>query len=256
VGGPGFDLLGAQLEARVIRDASLVIANSPGITDGIRIGYPSLTDSKLLTILNGSNARRREVATLFSAAGPIFARHFGSLYAKRKIGPLLAAAARRNAGGERWVVEQYGPDPGAEYMSSLTVCGGESLRRFEPLAFHAAIERMHEPGLLVMIQPAPLSRQIPTKLFDYLCTGNPVLILATEGSSAWTIGRRFDRCFRADPDDEEGITRILVALERRRSAGELMQVPTVEDTRQLTKESIGRAFTSSVERILPRSPSP
>lgn len=256
VGGRGFDFLGAHLEDRVIREAALVIANSPGITEGIRTGYPGLTESRLLTILNGSNARRREAAAPFSGTGPIFARHFGSLYAKRKIGPLMAAAVRRNAGGERWVVEQYGPDPGADYMNSLTDSGRESLRRFDPLPFHAAIQQMHEPGLLVMIQPSLLSRQVPTKLFDYLCTGNPVLILATEESSAWTIGRRFDRCYRADPDDEKGIYDVLAALEERRSAGELIQVATAEDTRQLTKESIGRAFTSSVERTLRRSQSP
>ncbi len=256
VGGPVFDRLGAHLEGRVIRDAALVIANSPGITDRIRTGYPALTESRLETIVNGSNAFRREAAAPFPPAGPIVARHFGSLYAKRMIGPLLAAAVRRNAGGESWKVEQYGPDPGAVYLDALPAVGRELLQRFEPLRFNDAVQRMHEPGLLVMIQPALLSRQVPTKLFDYLCTGNPVLLLATEESSAWTIGRSFDRCFRADPDDEEGITHILATLEERRIAGELEQVPTVDDTRHLTKDAIGRAFTSSVERVLRRSQNP
>ncbi|MCL7938373.1 MAG: glycosyltransferase [marine benthic group bacterium] len=256
VGGPLFDLLGAHLEDRVIRDAAMVIANSPGITDGIRSGYPALTDSRLETIVNGSNARRRDSSTRFPGSAPIHARHFGSLYAKRKIGPLLAAALRRNEEGKRWTVEQYGPDPGTAYLGALPAGGRELLERFEPLPFHDAVQRMHEPGLLVMIQPALLSRQVPTKLFDYLCTGNPVLLLASEESSAWTIARRFDRCFRADPDDVEGIVRILADLEDRRSAGELMQVSTVDDTRRLTKESIGLEFTSSVERVLLRSPSP
>jgi hypothetical protein len=152
-------------------------------------------------------------------------------------------------------VEQYGPDPGPEYLGSLPKAGRELLALYDPLPFHDAVQRMHEPGLLIMIQPALLSRQVPTKLFDYLCTGNPVLLLASEDSSAWTIARRFDRCFRADPDDVEGILRILVALEARRTSGELMQVPTADDTRRLTKESIGSEFTSSVERALRRSPS-
>jgi hypothetical protein len=250
VGGPMFDFLGACLEDRVIRDAALVIANSPGITDGLRSGYPALTDSRLETIVNGSNASRRESERCFPESGPIVARHFGSLYAKRKIGPLLAAAVRRNEDGERWSVEQYGPDPGAEYVGALPAAGRELLELFVPLPFHDAVRQMHEPGLLVMIQPALLSRQVPTKLFDYLCTGNPVLLLATEESSAWAIARSFDRCFRADPEDVEGIIGILTALEDRRTAGELMQVATRDDTRRLTKASIGRDFTSNVDRVL------
>jgi hypothetical protein len=234
----------------------MVIANSPGITDGLRSGYPALTDSRLETIVNGSNAFRREAARCFPGSGPIVARHFGSLYAKRKMGPLLTAAVRRNDDRERWSVEQYGPDPGAEYLGALPAAGRELLELFEPLSFQDAVRRMHEPGLLVMIQPALLSRQVPTKLYDYLCTGNPILLLATEESSAWAIARRFDRCFRADPEDVEGILRILTALEDRRTAGELMQVPTRDDTRRLTKASIGREFTSSVERVLRRSRSP
>jgi hypothetical protein len=256
VGGPMFDLFGAHLEDRVIRDAAMVIANSPGITDGLRSGYPALTDSRLKTIVNGSNACRREVGRRFPGSGPIVARHFGSLYAKRKIGPLLAAAVRRNEDGKHWSVEQYGPDPGAEYLGALPPAGRELLELFEPLPFQDAVRRMHEPGLLVMIQPALLSRQVPTKLFDYLCTGNPVLLLATEESSAWEIARRFDRCFRADPGDVEEILRILTALGDRRTAGELMQVPTRDDTRHLTKASIGLEFTSNVERVLRRSRSP
>ena len=256
VGGPIFDLLGAHLEDRVIRDAEMVIANSPGIRDGIRSGHPTLTDSRLETIVNGSNARRRESARHFPKPGPIAARHFGSLYAKRKIGPLLAAAVRRNEDAERWRVEQYGPDPGPEYIGSLPGPARELFALFDPLPFHDAVQRMHEPGLLVMIQPALLSRQVPTKLFDYLCTGNPVLLLASEHSSAWVIARRIETCFRADPDDVDGILRILVALEARRAAGELMQVPTADDTRRLSKESIGQEFTSTVERVLRRSQSP
>jgi hypothetical protein len=155
-----------------------------------------------------------------------------------------------------WVVEHCEPDPGAEYLEALPTDDRSRMQRFDPLPFHDAVERVHEPGLLVMIQPELLHRQVPTKLFDYLCTGNPVLLLSTAESAAWEVARPFDRCFRADSEDSQGIARILAGLEERRTAGELFQVPTVDDTRHLTKRSIGRAFTSSVERLLRSSPNP
>jgi hypothetical protein len=124
------------------------------------------------------------------------------------------------------------------------------------LPFRDAVERMHEPGLLVMIQPAILKRQVPTKLYDYLCSGNPVLVMATEDSAAWRVARRFPRAFRADPDDARGIQEVLAELEARHRAGELRQEATDVDTVALSKQSIGDEFIQAAFGIAHPTPSP
>jgi len=254
VGGKLFDQLAAGLEGRVIRTAAVTTANSPGISEAIRAGYPFLADGDIVTILNGSDAKRRTVGRAFPAPSGLVARHFGSLYAGRRIAPLLQAMAGRVREGGNWCAEQYGPAPAEADLEDLDPSIAGLLTVQAPLPFQAAVERMHEPALLVVIQPAILSRQVPTKLYDYLCSGNPVLVLATGNSAAWQVAGRFDRAFRADPDDTAGISSILAELEDRQRSGELQQVATEQDTAGLTKQAIGTEFIRIASRVA-RGPS-
>ncbi len=253
VGGPVFDLVGARLESKILAAAAIVQTNSPGITDAILGAYPRLDPTRVLTILNGSDVPRREAAVPFPAERPLVARHFGSLYAGRRIGPVVQAAARRCASDETWTVEQIGPAPSAADLTSLSATEAAVLSVKPTVPFREAVERMQEPSLLVMIQPEILSRQVPTKLYDYLCTGNPVLVLAVESSASWDVARRFDRCYRADPSDIGAIEEFLSQLGARRASGELLQVATREDTKSLSKESIGDEFVRVLDRVCPSS---
>ena len=248
------DRIAEAMEARVGATSALVLSNSPGITAALRDGHRRLREGDAETILNGSDARRREEERPFPARGATVVRHFGSLYAGRRIAPVLRAA--RSCGetdGSPWRVEQYGSRPVAGDLESVPAADRELLSVRETLPFRDAVDRMHEPGLLLVIQPPLVARQVPTKLYDYLCTGNPVLLLAAEGSAAWEIARRFDRCRRADPDDDEGIARVLSSLWDAMRRGELRQVDAREDTARLTKESVREAFVRSVERAIGRA---
>jgi len=256
VGGKLFDQLAAGIERNVIRTAALTTTNSPGISDAIRGGYPYLGDVDVVTILNGSDARRRTTDRPFPGSAGLVARHFGSLYAGRRISPLLAAMAERSREGSAWRAEQYGPAPAAADLEGLDPAIAAMLTVRAPVEFHRAVERMHEPALLVMIQPAILSRQVPTKLYDYLCSGNPVLVLATDGSAAWQVARRFERAFRADPDDREAISRILASLEDMHRSGRLRQVATEDDTAALNKQAIGTEFIGIASRVAGRAMRP
>jgi hypothetical protein len=248
-GGAVLDRIAEAMEARVVASSALVISNSPGITAALRDGHRRLREGDAQTILNGSDARRREEERPFPARGGTVVRHFGSLYAGRRLAPVLRAARScGEAGGSSWRVEQYGSRPVAGDLESVPGTDRGILSVHETLPFREAVDRMHEPGLLLVIQPPLVARQVPTKLYDYLCTGNPVLLLAAEDSAAWEIARRFDRCRRADPDDAEGIARVLSSLRDAMRRGELRQVDAREDTARLTKESVREAFLRSVER--------
>ena len=45
---------------------------------------------------------------------------------------------------------------------------------------------------------------IPSKLYDYLATGRPILCLATRGSAAWNVCSGLDQVWAIDPSEPEG----------------------------------------------------
>jgi hypothetical protein len=249
--GALFDWLRERMEARVIASSELVLTNSPGVAEAFLERYARLGPAGVATILNGSDARRRSRETPWPDSPGLVARHFGSLYGGRRIAPLARAAARRgkSRGAGAWRVEQFGDVPRQADFEGLSAPARAALSIRPAVPFTTAVEMMHEPGLLVVIQPAAFERQVPTKLYDYLCTGNPILVLAPESSATWAVAERFDRCFRADPEDVAGIGRILETLEERKEAGTLSQVATVDDTAALTKRAISAEFLRRVGQI-------
>jgi hypothetical protein len=250
-GGPVLDRIAEAMEARVVGASALVLSNSPGVTEALREGHPRLREEDARTILNGSAARRRDEDRSFPARGATVVRHFGSLYAGRRIAPLLRAARTcGEADGSTWRVEQFGSRPVAGDLEAVPNAERQLLSVHDTLPFLEAVERMHDPAVLLVIQPPLVARQVPTKLYDYLCTGNPVLLLAAEDSAVWEIARRFDRCVRADPGDADGIARVLSALREAMRTGELRQVDAREDTAGLTKEAVRETFVRSVRRVI------
>ena len=76
-----------------------------------------------------------------------------------------------------------------------------------------AIELMRQADMLLLIQPqAPL--QIPSKVFDYLTVGKPVLALLDEGATADLV-RRSRIGLIAAPNDVEQIKGLLLRLIQR-----------------------------------------
>ena len=248
--GAVFDWLRERQEARVIASSNLVLTNSPGVAEAFLERYARLGPAEVATILNGSDARRRSRDTPFPDPPGLVARHFGSLYGGRRIAPLARPASNQGDSRENWRVEQFGDVPRKTDLEGLSSPARAALSVYPAVPFTAAVEKMHEPGLLVVIQPAAFERQVPTKLYDYLCTGNPILVLAPENSGTWAVAERFERCFRADSEDVAGITRILETLEERKEAGSLSQVATVDDTADLTKRAISAEFVRRVGQIV------
>ena len=107
-----------------------------------------------------------------------------------------------------------------------------------------------EPSVLLVPQPPNLNVQIPTKLYDYLCTGNPILVLAPKDSATWSAARSLPRCQRLDHTASERNTWVLARLIDAWRSGELWQERTVEDTAALTKKEVGQRFVRAVEEVL------
>jgi hypothetical protein len=245
-----------RMERTILEAARLVLFNSPPIHEVTARGFPAADGQRFRLILNGSDAPRREHAEVFPQDGPLWIRHFGSLYHGRSVNPLVQALERSvlngDLGADDVAVELYGssdgrqPHPGEARSEAARV----TIHRIPTLPYTEALDLMMQSALLLVVQPSRFNRQIPTKLFDYLCTGNPILVMAEEDSATWAVARPYARCVRVDPDDVGGIAAILERLVRERRNGGLAQERASDDTRHLTKEALGQEFVRLVEGVL------
>ncbi|UCF19796.1 MAG: glycosyltransferase [Gemmatimonadota bacterium] len=241
-------------EKSVLRRASLALFNSPAIMERAVKSYGEVGRRPVRAILNGSDAPRREHASGIPPHAEIRFSHFGNLYRGRSVMPLIngiESLVEKGVVKPREVaIELIGRR--AEEVESLCASppDGILIRATSTLPFHEAVSQMMEPSVLLVAQPPNLSVQIPTKLYDYLCTGNPVVVMASEDSATWRVASRFPRCRRVDYSDGRYNAAILADLVQSWKAGALEQERTVDDTAALTKARISEEFVEAIEELL------
>jgi hypothetical protein len=108
---------------------------------------------------------------------------------------------------------------------------------------------MREPAVLVLVQPPHFDRQIPTKLFEYLCTGNPVLVMASRDSAAWALATQYARCKLLEYGAAASHEKIIADLCDQWRSGKLCQAATADDTSHFTKAAVGHEFIGMVEEV-------
>jgi hypothetical protein len=100
------------------------------------------------------------------------------------------------------------------------------------------------------MQSAEHAALIPTKLFDYLATGNPVVVLSPHASASWDVASRFGRCQRLDLEPTEHNRDVMTNLVAQWRSDSLIQERSVEDTEALTKPAVGAEFTRLIEDLV------
>lgn len=240
-------------EKRVFERASLVFFNSPQIMRAAQRHYVTLETCRVLTIPNGSGAPRREVESAIPRSPPLRFRHFGTLYRGRSVMPLVGALQRLLESGNiragEVAVELFGRmEEGRERPSRPS--NEIPVRTVPTLPYKDAIAHMMQPAILIISQPDIVSRQIPTKLYDYLCTGNPILVIASEASAVWSQARTYRGCWRIDHADTGENVRTVHALLQLWRSGSLIQRRAVEDTASLTKGALGETFVGAIDELL------
>jgi hypothetical protein len=251
--------LARRWEKQVFGRASLVLFNSPALMQTASRSYRDGEFPKFQTILNGSDAPRRRAASPIPDSEPIRIRHFGTLYGGRSVAPLISAIRVLIGTGRvqprKVSIELFGPRTAEVEEIELTAQShGIGIRLVPKLAYADAMARMMEPSVLLVVQPPRFDQQIPTKLYDYLCSGNPVLVMAAEHSATWSVARLYPRCQRFDHADPAETVRVLSGLFDAWQAGELRQERTVEDTAGLGKKALGERFLEAVVQVLGTAP--
>jgi len=243
-----------QWEATVLADSAVVCFNSPRVA--ATAGALAPLGDRIHVILNGSDVPRQSESRPVPNGEPLRIRHIGSLYHGRNVTPLVRALDELIAGGqlsaEEVVLELIGD---VEPSASRASMGDTRVRiDFSPhLKFTEVARLMSQPSVLVCVQTERYANQIPTKLFDYLCTGNPILVLAPEASAGWDLAREFARCHLLDLEATERNRNVLGSLIAAWRRGELRQQSALADTRHLGKAPLGEDFVRVVEDVIARA---
>jgi hypothetical protein len=239
-------------EAQILSDASFVLFNSPRLAAAA--GTHARIHGRSCVLLNGSDVPRRQADSVVSPDAPLRFRHLGSLYAGRTVLPLVRALeslmSRGLVGEEDVAVELIGDHELPHGELSALRRSPVSVQFTPHLPFARAAAEMAEPAVLLAVQSAELATLIPTKLFDYLCTGNPLAVLSPDASATWDIARAFTRCHRLDPEPSDRNSLVLARLIEDWRAGGLRAVRSVEDTAHLTKRHIGAEFVALVDGVI------
>jgi hypothetical protein len=244
---------------------SMAVASSYGhrpVPGGEQVTVPSRprwrVRATFQTILNGTDVPARPTGRPFPTDAPLTVRHLGTLYGLRSVLPVLTAIRDADASAppsaERVCVELIGPieantDRAAQAASEM----GITLTGIPPLPYSEAVTLMTTPSMLLVVQSGDFGASIPTKLFEYLRSGNPVLVLAAKSSTLWQLSSRYPRCHRLDFDDAEHNRRVMKELITSWRRGELFQVATDQDTADLSKAAVGEEYVSLLRKVLGRA---
>jgi glycosyltransferase involved in cell wall biosynthesis len=228
-----------QVEDALIRSSALVIANTEESREQLASGYPD-SAAKMRTITNGFDPELfQQAATATGIARPLELCHFGSLYGQRRplhllralnelsvrYGPALRERLRLRLIGS-WEIEHQETNTLAESLERAGVISRE------PSIPHAeCLNAMRRAAVLLVLQPSsPV--QIPGKLYEYVASGRPILLVGGDGATEALVERH--RLGWRTRDEQGEIVSTLTALIERPEA-----LPT-PSTDQILRFDYGR----------------
>ena len=181
-----------QLEARVFRQASAIIANVDAAAEMWRKIYPRHA-RKLHVIPNGFDPEDVPRAREIPPRSQKILLHAGALYHGRNPNGILGSLARLRAAAapeasSAKIVLIGSVDAKTGMNQALCEQGHrEGWLELRPPVARAESQRlMEEADALLLVQPQS-DVQVPGKLFEYICIGRPVLALVPRASAVEAI---------------------------------------------------------------------
>ena len=236
--------LNAWLEATSVSRAARVVTISSQMTRHFRRAYPSLAEDRFLTLTNGYDAAEfADVGTITHESGCFQMVYSGSLYAhhRESLGGFCAA----------WhdLAERDSEFSQVARLVLVGRCDPEILQELESwpsvratvLGYRPHAEALrHLKGssalLLLIKQLDPDSDliTIPGKLFEYVGSGSPILMIGPEGDAADIVRNTGGRVHRQD--DRQAVADSLSSLFHQPipATGEPARIHAAYDRRVLT----------------------
>ncbi len=225
------DRVGFGLETLAVRRADRVLANTQQFRDYLVRLAPDRAD-RIVIVPNGYDeeeiAHAKSEAATHPAGTAFRIVHAGALYkGLREPSDVLEAMARvRELTGGRDIRLELPGDSGfhhdAGFLGRIAALGLSASVEFPGYVSHAAVLRkMASANVLLLIQGGGFPMQIPSKAYEYLAMGRPILAVTPEGATADLV-RRSPLGTVVRPGDVDAIVSCLQRVLR----GELENAPS------------------------------
>jgi len=186
-----------RLERSVYEAAAHIIANTVELCAKLQNDHPDL-ENKITTISNGfdtetqipgDDANNEELRISALSCQGLELCHFGSVYGERTPHLLLRAVKElvdeKQVKPDRLRLRFVGAwdvtEPACEELARELEISG-ILRRETRVPHDECLKQMRSANVLLVIQPAS-ELQVPAKIFDYVATERPILVIGGEGAT-------------------------------------------------------------------------
>lgn len=219
----------SQMEAEVVHEADIVIANTERLRLDFIKRYPEEPEAKFITITNGYdldslvplNVKRSQNQAMTIT-------HTGALYAERSPRNLLLAIQELlhegiiPAHGIRLRLVGQGKTNDIEDILADELVS-HVVEIIPQVPHRQSLQYLSEADVLLIIQPqAPM--QIPGKLFEYMCFQRPILTITESESATADIIRQAQLGPIVEPKDIPGIKKAVCNLYEQFQSGALLSL--------------------------------
>jgi hypothetical protein len=243
--------LAARAEARCVREAGLIVMNTPIAAEAMSAKWPS---ARVMSVYNGWDD---EPLTTLPWPKQFRVLYAGSIYIDRTPGPLFQAVARvvnqLNLTPADFEVRIIGSVPGALLDSLAREAGiGGFVNVIPPMPRKQVLQEYAEAAVLLSL-PQDSYFAIPSKVFEYM--RQPCWIVAqTEGRSATGDVLAGTSAFVVNPGETDRLAEILSNCYREFRAGR-RPAPIAQHGR-FSRRTEGERFMTALEELSMRgSPS-
>lgn len=193
----------AKIDKQTVRLADLLTFATEEMLDTYIKHYPDFPVSqKGQVIKNGFVEQRFSEFTNapLERSGSLSLYYAGVLYPNgRDPSPLFDAISKKTDVSLTF----QGAGDGLEYAKKIQTLNILDRVSFKPsVSFGEAIKNMSLSDALVLIQGERFNAQIPGKLYEYLRTGKPILLITPQGSATDIEAKRFDGVYQCSTSQE------------------------------------------------------
>jgi glycosyltransferase involved in cell wall biosynthesis len=243
--------LEGRLEGRILAEARVVFVTSEQWKALLVARRPELA-SKVTVLTNGYPPALVQ-APVRPPAGPLVLLHAGRFSGSRpvqRVGALLAPLAAVGPGEVSGRIRLRGAleledalDAGR--WASRLASAGWVLETEPPVARLDLLPELAAADGLLLLAISPSA--VPSKLFEYLAAGRPILAVTPRDGAVWTIGACLPQMFLLDPADASASANVVPAfLDACRSRGRNYPLPE-----EFSEPALAARFHEALRRAAP-----
>ena len=204
--------LGRRIEARLIRQSTARVLNTPSMREWFEESFPFATTARNYVVPNGFDAAAPAAAP--ATDGELRIVHAGEIYGSRSLVPLLEAIGRSSARHDARSIRvtTYGALPAAEWQRIRTAGLERFIEERPRIPFVDLFAELQRAHVLLALVSEHMTYSTPYKVYDYMAAGRPILALAPQGAALHELLAESGAGESAEPQDIEGIEQALERL--------------------------------------------